>query len=628
MAFPPQFLDEIRTRVALSDVVGKQVRLIRRGREFVGLCPFHKEKSPSFAVVEDKGFFHCFGCGAHGDVIGFLMRTENLSFPEAVERLAGLAGLQMPVQTPVERERAKRAATLYDVLEEACRWFEEQLQTPAAAEVRAYLERRGVRPDTVERFRLGYAPEARSRLIQHLKGREVPDKLMAEAGLAVGGEDGRASADRFRHRLIFPITDRGGRVIAFGGRTMGDHPAKYLNSPETPVFHKGAMLYGYALARKPAHEAGTVIVAEGYMDVIALAQAGFAHAVAPLGTALTEAQIGLLWKMADEPILCFDGDAAGKRAAFRSVDRALPLLQPARSLRFALLPGGQDPDDLIRARGTSAMAEVLDRAVPLLDMLWKSRIEGGRFDTPERRAGLEKELNLAIATIGDTSVRFHYQGAVRERLRAAFGAQRRAMRPQDRASRGGQGGNRPPGRRQGGWNQARWSAPELEQRPSPVGSTGEGDRTERLLLVLPLTVPGLLERVAERLAEVGFRAQGFSAVRDALFEAAMSEEILDREALERHLTATGLSAVVMRLLPETGRGGDDPSLRAESVEEGERLWHHAFELYQHHALDEEIEADAAAWAVEQSDEAWQRLKAKQELKQATEARLLQAEDEV
>jgi DNA primase len=625
MAFPPQFLDEIRARVPLSDVVGKQVRLIRRGREFVGLCPFHKEKSPSFAVVEDKGFFHCFGCGAHGDVIGFLMRTENLSFPESVERLAGLAGLQMPEQSPVERERAKRAATLYDVLEEACRWFEEQLRTPGAAEVRAYLERRGVRSDTVERFRLGYAPDARSRLIQHLKGKEVPDRLMAEAGLAVGGEDGRDAGDRFRHRLIFPITDRGGRVIAFGGRTMGDHPAKYLNSPETPVFHKGALLYGYALARKAAHEAGTVIVAEGYMDVIALAQAGFAHAVAPLGTALTEAQIGLLWKMADEPILCFDGDSAGKRAAFRSVERALPLLQPGRSLRFALLPGGQDPDDLIRARGKQAMAQVLASAVPLLDMLWKSRIEGGRFDTPERRAGLEQELNQAIATIGDTSVRFHYQSAMRARLREVFGAARRANRPQER--RMGQGGGRSAGRRQGGWNQSRWSPPELEQRPSAPGARHEDDPTQRMLLVLPILVPGLLERVAERLAEVGFAAQGFGAVRDALFEAAMSEEILDREALERHLTATGLSAVVRRLLPEAGRSGDDPVLRVESVDEGERLWHHAFELYQHHALDEEIEADAAAWAVEQSDEAWQRLKAKQELKQATEARLLQAEDD-
>ena len=625
MAFPPQFLDEIRTRVPLSDVVGKQVRLIRRGREFVGLCPFHKEKSPSFAVVEDKGFFHCFGCGAHGDVIGFLMRTENLSFPEAVERLAGLAGLQMPVQSPVERERAKRAATLYDVLEEACRWFEEQLLTPAAGDVRAYLTRRGVRPETVERFRLGYAPDSRSRLIQHLKGKEVPDRLMAEAGLAVGGEDGRDSADRFRHRLIFPITDRGGRVIAFGGRTMGDHPAKYLNSPETPVFHKGALLYGYALARKPAHEAGTVIVAEGYMDVIALAQAGFGHAVAPLGTALTETQLGLLWKMADEPILCFDGDAAGKRAAYRAVERALPLLQPGRSLRFALLPGGQDPDDLIRGSGRGAMAQVLEGAVPLLDMLWKSRIEGGRFDTPERRAGLEKDLNLAVAAIADTSVRFHYQGAVRERLREAFGAARRALRPQ--ARRPAPGGGRTAVRRQGGWNQGRWSPPELEQRPTPVGGSGDDDRAQRLLLALPIQVPGLLERVAERLAEVGFTARGYGAVRDALFEAAMAEEILDREALERHLTATGLSAVVRRLLPETGRGGDDPVLRVEGVDEGERLWHHAFELYQHHALGEEIEADAAAWAVEQSDEAWQRLKAKQELKQATQARLLQADDD-
>ncbi|MGY8995561.1 MAG: DNA primase, partial [Alphaproteobacteria bacterium] len=286
MAFPPQFLDEIRTRVPLADIVGKQVRLQRRGREFTGLCPFHREKSPSFSVVEDKGFFHCFGCGAHGDVIGFVMRTENLAFPEAVERLAGMAGMEMPRQTPQEREHEKRAATLYDVLEEAARWFEQQLTGPDGGETRDYLKRRGVKPETVERFRLGFAPDGRNRLIRHLLDRGASPDLIATAGLSSGGDDGRDPIDKFRHRLIFPIGDRSGRVIAFGGRTMGDHPAKYLNSPETPVFHKGNLLYGYAQARKAAHEAGTVIVSEGYMDVIALAQAGFTHAVAPLGTAL------------------------------------------------------------------------------------------------------------------------------------------------------------------------------------------------------------------------------------------------------------------------------------------------------------------------------------------------------
>jgi DNA primase len=614
MAFPPAFLDEIRTRVPLADIVGKQVRLQRRGREFTGLCPFHREKSPSFSVVEDKGFFHCFGCGAHGDVIGFVMRTENLAFPEAVERLAGMAGLEMPRQSPQEREREKRAATLYDVLEEAARWFEQQLTAPEGGETRDYLQRRGVRPETVERFRLGYAPDGRNRLIRHLLDRGASAELIATAGLSAGGDDGRDPVDRFRHRLMFPIGDRSGRVIAFGGRTMGDHPAKYLNSPETPVFHKGRLLYGYAQARKAAHEAGTVIVSEGYMDVIALAQAGFTHAVAPLGTALTETQLALLWRIADEPILCFDGDNAGKAAAFRSVDRALPGLMPGKSLRFAMMPSGVDPDDLIKARGRGAMKEVLDHALPLLDMLWRQKTEGGGFDTPERRAGLERALQDEIQRIGDRTVQFHYQSAVRERLKRAFGPPQRV--PQQRRS----GRNWTGGRRQGGWKA---NYPDMERKPTRVpgaGAAGDRDRSERLLLAAPILVPGLLERVAERLAEINFATPGFDALRNGLLDALNAEEILDSEALQRHLTSNGLSELLVGL--QASGGMADPSLRVEAVEEAERQWRHTFDLHQRHALREEIEADAVAWAEDQSEEAWQRLQAKQELREASDSRLI------
>lgn len=619
MAFPPQFLDEIRTRIPLSDIVGKQVRLQRRGREFTGLCPFHREKSPSFSVVEDKGFFHCFGCGAHGDVIGFVMRTENLAFPEAVERLAGMAGMEMPRQTPQEREREKRAATLYDVLEESARWFEQQLTGPEGGETRDYLKRRGVKPETVERFRLGYAPDGRNRLIRHLLDRGASPDLIATAGLSTGGDDGRDPIDRFRHRLIFPIGDRSGRVIAFGGRTMGDHPAKYLNSPETPVFHKGQLLYGYAQARKAAHEAGTVIVSEGYMDVIALAQAGFTHAVAPLGTALTETQLALLWRIADEPMLCFDGDKAGKAAAFRAVDRALPALVPGKSLRFALMPAGVDPDDLIKARGQGAMKEVLDHALPLLDMLWRQKTEGGQFETPERRAGLEKALQDEVQRISDRTVQFHYQSAVRERLKRAFGPVRRP--PQNRRS----AKPWPGGRRQGGW-QANY--PDMERKPSRApgtGAAGERDQAELLLLALPLQVDGLLDRVGERLSEVNFVTPDFDHLRDGLLDALNHHDLLDREALQRHLTSIGLSELPGGL--KALGGSFDPSVRVLTLEEAERQWHHTFELHQRHALREEIEADAVAWAEDQSEEAWQRLQAKQELREASDTRLISADDE-
>ena len=620
MTIPPQFLDEIRARVPLADLVARTVRLNRRGREHVGLCPFHKEKTPSFTVVEDKGFFHCFGCGAHGDVVGWLMRTENLAFPEAVERLAGLAGLDMPQPSPEERERARRAATLYDVLEEACRWFETELAAAGGADARAYLRDRGLKQVTVERFRLGLAPDGRDGLVRHLKAKDVAPALIDEAGLTAGGDDDRAPVDKFRHRLMFPISDRQGRVVAFGGRALGDHPAKYMNSPETPVFHKGQMLYGYAQARKPAQNAGTVIVAEGYMDVIALAQAGFEHAVAPLGTALTESQLLLLWKLADEPILCFDGDAAGFKAAMRALDRALPILEPGRSLRFALLPPGEDPDSLVKTRGKGAMDEVLARAVTAMDMLWRAQTEGRRLDTPERRAGLERDLNHAVGRIADRSVQYHYRSAVRERLRAAF----RGSPPSRRAPG--------PRRREDGRTTSRNAGPGSFGPPEPrpaeplgIGRAGVLLRGERVMLALPLAQPDLIERIADRLAAVEFAVAGFDAVRQALLDAAATQETLDSDSLHRHLCDHGLAEIVGRIIGDPGTRSADPLTRVETVDEAESLWQHTFDLHQRQHWDAELAADAAAFAEDPTDEAWQRLKAKQELKHATEARLVGAD---
>src|SRR3954469_18837150 len=414
MAFPPGFLDELRSRVPLADLVGRRVRLVRRGREHSGLCPFHNEKTPSFYVVEDKGFFHCFGCGAHGDAIGFVMRADNLDFVETVERLAGEAGIAVPAQTPQERDRAQRQKTLLEALAAASVFYEAQLWRPEGARARDYLTRRGLDEETIRRFQLGWAPGDRQTLRRALGG-DFPEALLREAGLLRIPEDGSAPYDWFRGRVIFPIGDRAGRIIAFGGRTLGDEQPKYLNSPDTPVFEKGRILYGWSAAR--AHLArdtdaarGTpVVVVEGYMDVIALHRAGFGGAVAPLGTALTETQLHELWRLAPEPVLCFDGDAAGQRAALRALARALPLLAPGRSLRFALLPAGEDPDSLIRGGAPGAFPQILAAARPLSEMLWQTELNAGSIDTPERRADLERRLMAQAGLIADRTVQSEYR---------------------------------------------------------------------------------------------------------------------------------------------------------------------------------------------------------------------------
>ncbi|HET7716063.1 MAG TPA: DNA primase, partial [Bauldia sp.] len=370
MRFPPDLLEEIKARLPASSVIGRRVKLRKQGREFAGLSPFNQEKTPSFFVNDQKGAWFDFSAGKNGDIFTFLIETEGLTFPEAVERLAREAGVEMPRNDPRAEEREKKRADLHDVLELAARFFEESLQSRAGAAARGYLQSRAIAPDLLRRFRIGYAPGERSALKTHLAGKGIAQEQMIEAGLLVSGDDVPVSFDRFRDRIIFPIADFRGRIVGFGGRALSaDVPAKYLNSPETELFHKGGLLYNGAEARKAARDAGTVIVVEGYVDAIQMVGAGFGHTVAPLGTALTERQLAILWRMADEPILCFDGDRAGQKAAYRAADLALPFLQPGKSLRFALLPEGQDPDDLIRSGGRDAMAGVLAAARPLIDML-------------------------------------------------------------------------------------------------------------------------------------------------------------------------------------------------------------------------------------------------------------------
>ncbi|NUR13795.1 MAG: DNA primase [Bradyrhizobium sp.] len=421
MRFTPQFLDELRARLSVSEVVGKRVKLKKAGREWKGLSPFQQEKTPSFYVNDQKGFYHDFSSGKHGDIISFMMETDGLPFAEAVERLAGMAGLPLPAVTPDAARHEQRRRTLHDVMDLAATYFAETLASRVGAKARGYLADRAISPATQLQFRLGYASPDRFALKEHLGKLGISVEDMVETGLLVAGDDIPVPYDRFRDRVMFPITDLRGRVIAFGGRALEkDVPAKYLNSPETPLFHKGDNLYNHQTARKATHDGSALIVVEGYVDVIAMVTAGFAGSVAPLGTALTENQLALLWKMADEPILCFDGDRAGQKAAYRAADLALPFLAPGKSLRFALLPEGQDPDDLARSGGRGAIEEVIAAARPLADMIWSRELEGGNFATPERRAALEARIRELTNGIRDEVVRRYYRDEFVERLQRAF----------------------------------------------------------------------------------------------------------------------------------------------------------------------------------------------------------------
>ncbi|KRR17948.1 DNA primase [Bradyrhizobium retamae] len=421
MRFTPQFLEELRARLPVSEVVGRRVKLKRAGREFKGLSPFQQEKTPSFTVNDQKQFYHDFSTGKHGNIFDFVMETEGVSFPEAVERLAAMAGLPLPAATPDAARHEQRRKTLHDVMELAAKFFADTLASRNGAKARGYLGDRGISSATQLQFRLGYAPGERFALKEHLGAQGISTEDMVEAGLLIGGDDIPVPYDRFRDRVMFPIADARGRVIAFGGRALEkDVPAKYLNSPETPLFHKGDNLYNLGPARQAAHDGSPLIVVEGYVDVIAMVTAGFAGAVAPLGTALTENQLALLWKMADEPILCFDGDRAGQKAAYRAADLALPNLAPGKSLRFALLPEGQDPDDLARTGGRVAVEEVIGAARGLADMIWSREIEGGTFATPERRAALEARINELSNGIRDEVVRRYYRQDLAERLQRTF----------------------------------------------------------------------------------------------------------------------------------------------------------------------------------------------------------------
>ena len=525
MTFPPQFLDEIRARVALEGVIGKRVRLLRRGREQLGLCPFHKEKTPSFTVNEDKGFFHCFGCGAHGDVIGFVMRDEGLSFPEAVERLAGDAGLALPARDPRAEARERERHSLYGVVEAAAAWFEAELAGPRGVAARRYLDIRGVDEETRAEFRLGYAPDSRTALRTKLERDGVTEAMMLDAGLVIAPEDNRTPYDRFRGRVIFPICDRRGRVVAFGGRALGDGQPKYLNSPETPLFAKGSLLYGQHFAAPAARKAGRVIAVEGYMDVIALHQAGIAETVAPLGTALTEQQLEALWRLAEDPVLCFDGDEAGVRAAGRAVERALPRLNAKRSLRFATLPVGQDPDTMVRDRkGRRVIVEILGGAIPLSRQLWEMAVAGRTFDSPEEQTRVGKQLEEQAGRIQESDLRFRYIRDFRKWMKELLQEQ-------------------PTGR------QTKSRVVEPKVRRGALGPSTQGDPQprERSLLQTLLDHPKLLIEQSETVVGLRFETERFRKVKDAMVNWAELGPEPDGEKLRAHLVDSGLGSVIEEL---------------------------------------------------------------------------------
>ena len=550
MRFPPSFLDDVKARLPVSEVVRRRVKLVKAGREWRGLSPFNVEKTPSFFVNDQKMAWFDLSAGKNGNIFDFVMETEGLSFPEAVERLAGEAGLALPRATPEAQAQEQRRAGLHEALDMAADFFATTLNGAAGRAAQDYLAERRIAAEAQKQFRLGYAPPDKYALRDHLAGKGVAKETMIEAGLLIHGEDIAVPYDRFRDRIMFPIADRSGRTIAFGGRALArDAAAKYLNSPETPLFHKGAVLYNHHLARKGAHASGRIIVVEGYIDAIAMAVAGFAETVATLGTALTPDHCALLWKMAEEPILCFDGDRAGRKAAWRAVDTALPLIGPGRSLRFALLPEGQDPDDLIRSGGAHAMTERLSQALAMADLIWLRETEGQDLATPERRAGLERRLREIAHEIGDETLRRYYQADFKERLYKLFG-QRRERPPQRRDRRAPQAAFGP--RRGGDWvRDAADRAPPVASATLSKSSLFQAGASsllprEALILLILLNHPGLIEGHIEAIAEIEFANPEAGSLRDILLDQAGSAPL---EAEEIRLAAkdAGFTSIVQRL---------------------------------------------------------------------------------
>ena len=542
MTLTPAFLDELRVRTTLSAIIAPSVKLTKAGREFKACCPFHQEKSPSFTVNDEKGFYHCFGCGAHGDAIRFLTDSRGMQFIDAVKELAGKAGMDVPAQDLKSREKHERSAGLHDVMAAAQGWFAEQLAGIDGAGARDYLKGRGIDAAAVQRFGIGYAPDSRGKLKTALAHFDE-DKLV-ESGMLIRPDDGKSTYDRFRGRLMIPIRDPRGRVIAFGGRILGPGEPKYLNSPDTPLFDKGRTLYNLDLASPASRKAGRVIVVEGYMDVIGLDRAGIAEVVAPNGTALTETQLERVWRLEPAPILCFDGDAAGRKASIRAATRALPHLAPERTLRFVTLPAGQDPDDVVNAGGKPAIEALLAAAEPLVERLYGHEVDAAPLDTPEARAGLRQRLVDHAAAIADPNVRALYRDEWLGRFNAL-------VRPQQQQRGGGGFTARTPWKKN---KDGRFvpPPPPASQAARAIGAGGIGRDVARALVLGHALYPLAIGDHVEALATLPIADPPAARVRDRMVDLNMAGEVLDRAELATILSSEDM-AVPWR---DVSKGGE------------------------------------------------------------------------
>ena len=603
MRYDQRILDEIKSRLRLSDVIGRSVKLRRQGREYVGLSPFSKEKTPSFYVNDEKGFFHDFSSGKHGDLISFLQETERLSFVEAVERLAAEAGVALPAPDPRAEQQQRVRESLEDWLETAAKWFEAELRRPVGAEARAYLERRGLPESEWARFRLGFSPGGRTALKDYLVTKGANPSELIEAGLLIAPEEGGAPYDRFRERIIFPIGDGRGRIVSFGGRAMDPQArAKYLNGPETELFHKGRTLYGLAEARKllaAGGEDAALLVVEGYMDVIACQRAGVA-AVAPLGTALTEEQMDALWRLFPEPTLCFDGDGAGQRAAFRAIDRALPLLKAGRSFRFALVTGGKDPDDVLRDQGPAALKAQLSQTAPFVDVLFGRERDLEPLDTPERKASLKARLRAAAASIQDADLSTAYREALFQRLDALSGP------PSSTGKKAVQ---------RGGWRRDP-RRPLYEDAPMTAEGRAGRAALSRSIEPWPAAVaryaisdPACLDAVVESVEASGFGDPALQELAREIIRLRLEADVLDSGALTRHLAAGGYGALLGEIDKAALKSGA-PFLKSDIQPAIARSqWSHAFEtLSRSVALDRAIEAAKSDLGGREAMVAFERMK--------------------
>ena len=608
MRFPPTFLDQIRARVNLSSVIGRHVQWDRRKTQaakgdYWACCPFHTEKSPSFHADDRKGRYHCFGCKASGDVFTFLVEKAGLSFPEAVEQLASDAGLPMPVVSEAEVEREKTRASLYDVMELAAKLFQAELQSAHGAKARGYLSDRDLSPAIQKEFGVGYAREDRAWLRNELAAKGIALDQMIEAGLVVIKDDNAVGNDRFRDRVMFPIRDARGRVIAFGGRALrADVPAKYLNSPETPIFHKGDVLYNFDRARGAAHQNNRLIAVEGYVDVIAMHRAGFTEAVAPLGTALTENQLGILWRTVPEPILCFDGDGAGLKAAYRALDLALPLLAPGHSLRFAFLPQGKDPDDLLRDEGADAVKAVIAAAEPMADVLWRRALDENDRATPERKAAFERDIRALAGTIKDETVRRHYLDDLRQRFQTLWGTNRAPAAGQTRAQ--GARTFQPrlkPGQRP--WEVPLPASPQLRAAAQGNTAASAAERRERMILLSAINHPEILHDFWDEFSGLDFTSRALDSLRTLILDVASSEEALEPAALKAHLSSKGFGPDLDRLEDQARRLNEwflGPSAAPDDARTGLRQM---IALHRKTVtLDRELKAAEAAFVRDPSEE--------------------------